>query len=90
MEPSASPYTLKPSPLSSEDIIFCIDTHNECLKEIKGKGVNGEIFTRLDAIKQSILLFMNAKLSINPDHRFAFCALGDSTFWVLFLVFSFF
>ncbi|KAL8107262.1 hypothetical protein AgCh_023896 [Apium graveolens] len=49
---------------------------------MKPKGVNGEVFTRLDAIKQSILLFMNAKLSINPHHRFAFCALGQSTFWL--------
>ncbi|MBA0719448.1 hypothetical protein Golax_007128, partial [Gossypium laxum] len=26
--------------------------------------------TRLDSIKQAILLFVNSKLSINPDHRF--------------------
>lgn len=84
-----TPYTLPPSTFSSEDIIFCIDTHNECLKEMEVQGVNGEVFTRLDAIKQSILLFMNAKLSIYPHHRFAFCALGESTFWVPFLFFSF-
>ncbi|KAK1367858.1 BRISC and BRCA1-A complex member 1 [Heracleum sosnowskyi] len=58
------------------------------------KVSSGQVFTRLDTIKQSILLFMHAKLSINSDHRFAFCALenpltgftfraiGKSTFWL--------
>nr|XP_017223699.1 PREDICTED: uncharacterized protein LOC108197011 isoform X2 [Daucus carota subsp. sativus] len=82
MEASSGEYTLPPSTYSSEDIIFCIDTHNECLREMKAKGAEGQAFTRLDAIKQSILLFITSKLTINSDHRFAFCALGNSPFWL--------
>lgn len=73
-------YTLPPSRYASEDIMFCIDIDNECLQEMKVSS--GQVFTRLDTIKQSILLFMHAKLSINSDHRFAFCAIGKSTYWL--------
>ncbi|KAL8107260.1 uncharacterized protein LOC141675120 [Apium graveolens] len=78
--PPAPQYTLPPSRYASEDIMFCIDIDSECLKEMKVSS--GQVFTRLDTLKQSILLFMHAKLSINSDHRFAFCALGKSTYWL--------
>ncbi|XP_047341897.1 uncharacterized protein LOC124945497 [Impatiens glandulifera] len=75
-------YTLEPSEYASEDILFCIDVDPESLSEMRGTGPNGRPITRLDSIKQAILLFINAKLTINPDHRFAFIALGKSAFWL--------
>ncbi|KAK4374239.1 hypothetical protein RND71_004916 [Anisodus tanguticus] len=85
MEGSAPPpaaYTLEPSRLASEDILFCIDVDNESLVEMKVSVAGGRPYTRLDSIKQAILLFVNAKLTINPDHRFALTGLGKSVFWV--------
>lgn len=75
-------YTLPPSRFASEDIIFCIDVDNESLVEMKGTGPTGRPYTRLDSIKQAILLFMHAKLSINSDHRFAFTSIGKVAFWL--------
>ncbi|KAK9683857.1 hypothetical protein RND81_10G169600 [Saponaria officinalis] len=75
-------YTLKPTKYNNEDILFCVDVDNECLVEMKNSGQNGRPITRLDSIKQSILLFIHAKLTINPDHRFAFALLGKSASWV--------
>lgn len=84
---SSGGYTLSASRFASEDIIFCMDIDNEALVEMKGTGTTtGRPFTRLDSIKQSILLFMHAKLSIHSDHRFAFTAIGKSTFWVFLLL----
>ncbi|CAK9145313.1 unnamed protein product [Ilex paraguariensis] len=80
--PPSGRYTLQPSPFSSEDILFCIDVNTESLVEMKVTGPNGRPFTRLDTMKQAILLFINAKLAINPDHRFAFAALGKSASWL--------
>ncbi|KAJ6958726.1 hypothetical protein NC653_040386 [Populus alba x Populus x berolinensis] len=34
------------------------------------------------SIKQAILVFINAKLSINPDHRFAFSTLAKTASWL--------
>ena len=84
----ASNYSLRPSRINNEDILFCIDVDPESLVEMKVSGPNGRPFTRLDSIKQAILLFINAKLTINPDHRFAFATLGKSPSWVT-LSFSF-
>ncbi|KAM3289403.1 hypothetical protein P3S67_017691 [Capsicum chacoense] len=81
-QPPASTYTLEPIRLASEDILFCIDVDNESLVEMKVSAAGGRPYTRLDSIKQAILLFVNAKLTINPDHRFAFVGLGKSAFWV--------
>jgi hypothetical protein len=78
----ASRYTLKPTRISNEDILLCIDVDAESLVEMKSMGPNGRPFTRLDSIKQAILLFVNAKLSINPEHRFAFATLSKSASWV--------
>ncbi|XP_052210831.1 uncharacterized protein LOC127813740 [Diospyros lotus] len=75
-------YTLPPSRYSSEDILFCIDSDTESLVEMKVTGPNGRPITRLDSIKQAIRLFINAKLSINPDHRFAFASLSKSASWL--------
>ncbi|KAF5797823.1 putative BRISC and BRCA1-A complex member 1, von Willebrand factor A-like domain superfamily [Helianthus annuus] len=79
---AAARYTLPPSRLASEDILFCIDVDPESLVEMKNTSVSGRPFTRLESIKQAILLFINAKLAINPDHRFAYFALGKSPFWL--------
>ncbi|PKA63623.1 hypothetical protein AXF42_Ash005518 [Apostasia shenzhenica] len=79
---SASSYSLPPYRLHSEDVIFCIDVDAESLVEMKVLGANGRPITRLDSIKQALLLFVNAKLTMNPDHRFAFAVLGQSVSWV--------
>ncbi|XP_062159945.1 uncharacterized protein LOC133867241 [Alnus glutinosa] len=78
----ASRYTLKPTRISNEDILLCIDVDAESLVEMKSTGPNGRPLTRLDSIKQAILLFVNAKLSINPEHRFAFATLSKSASWL--------
>ncbi|KAF5939998.1 hypothetical protein HYC85_021165 [Camellia sinensis] len=75
-------YSFPPSRYSSEDILFCIDVSSESLAEMKVTGPNGRSITRLDSIKQAILVFINAKLTINPDHRFAFASLGKSASWL--------
>lgn len=76
-------YALKPTRISCEDILFCIDVDTESLVEMKTTGPSGRPLTRLECIKQAILFFINAKLSINPDHRFAFATLAKSASWVL-------
>ncbi|CAH1451676.1 unnamed protein product [Lactuca virosa] len=79
---AAARYTLPATRLSSEDILFCIDVDPESLIEMKNTSASGRPFTRLESIKQAILLFINAKLAINPDHRFAYSALGKTPFWL--------
>ncbi|KAL7594598.1 hypothetical protein Lser_V15G27912 [Lactuca serriola] len=79
---AAARYTLPATRLSSEDILFCIDVDPESLVEMKNTSASGRPFTRLESIKQAILLFINAKLAINPDHRFAYSALGKTPFWL--------
>lgn len=73
----AGRYILNPTRINSEDIIFCVDVDAESLVEMKTAGV-----TRLDSIKQAMLLFVNSKLSINPDHRFAFATLSKTASWL--------
>ncbi|CAL1386354.1 unnamed protein product [Linum trigynum] len=75
-----SRYTLKPSRFSSEDIIFCVDIDSE--SKVEMKGPNGRPLARLEAVKQAILVFVNSKLTINPDHRFAFAMLSNSASWL--------
>ncbi|XP_051137645.1 uncharacterized protein LOC127255914 [Andrographis paniculata] len=75
-------YILPSNRCSSEDILFCIDVGPEMLVEMKVNVPNGRPYTRLDSIKQAIMLFVHAKLTINPDHRFAFTALAKSTYWL--------
>ncbi|XP_027356029.1 uncharacterized protein LOC113865567 [Abrus precatorius] len=82
-EGSNSSYTLKPSRICNEDIIFCIDVDPQSLVEMKGAtGPNGRPLTRLDSIKQAIILFVHSKLTINPQHRFAFATLSNSFSWL--------
>ena len=76
-------YVLQPARLNNEDILFCIDIDPESLVEMKATGISGRPYTRLDAIKQAIVLFINSKHTINPEHRFAFATLGKSASWVL-------
>ncbi|XP_075097083.1 uncharacterized protein LOC107779842 isoform X1 [Nicotiana tabacum] len=78
----SSGYTLQPSQLASEDILFCVDVDSESVVEMKVTVAGGRPYSRLDSFKQAILLFINAKLTINPDHRFAFAGLGKSAFWL--------
>ncbi|GAB2275747.1 hypothetical protein Dimus_010497 [Dionaea muscipula] len=81
--PSAPiPYSLPPSRYDSEDILFCVDVGKESFVEMKNPGPNGRPITRLDSILKSISIFANTKLSINPDHRFAFAVLGQSVSWI--------
>ncbi|PQQ14053.1 uncharacterized protein Pyn_37779 [Prunus yedoensis var. nudiflora] len=79
----AGRYTLRPTRLSKEDILFCIDVGPESMVELKAAmSPNGRPSTRLDSIKQAILVFINAKLTINPENRFAFTSLGKSASWL--------
>ncbi|KAL3746840.1 hypothetical protein ACJRO7_015738 [Eucalyptus globulus] len=79
---AAPRYVLNPARISSEDILFCVDVDAESLVEMKATGPGGRPFARLDAIKQSLLLFVHSKLAINPDHRFAFATLSKSASWL--------
>ncbi|XP_008230708.1 PREDICTED: uncharacterized protein LOC103329952 [Prunus mume] len=79
----AGRYTLRPTRLSNEDILFCIDVGPESMVEHKvAMSPNRRPSTRLDSIKQAILVFINAKLTINPENRFAFASLGKSASWL--------
>ncbi|KAK1290946.1 hypothetical protein QJS10_CPB18g00878 [Acorus calamus] len=79
------PYTLPPIRLCSEDILFVIDADVEAKAEMKNSGPRGKPITRLDSIKQAVLLFVHSKLTINPDHRFALASLTQSPAWVCYL-----
>lgn len=83
-ERNNSSYHLQPLEIDNEDILFCVDIDPQSMAEMKGvTGPNGGPLTRLDAIKQAIVLFVNAKLTINPQHRFAFATLSNSASWVI-------
>ena len=83
-----SKYTLNPTRILNEDILICVDVDAESMVEMKSTGPNGRPLTRFESIKQAILMFINAKLSINPDHRFAFATLSKSASLVLTLSLS--
>lgn len=78
----ASRYALKPTRINSEDILICVDVDAESMVEMKTTGTNGRPLTRMECVKQAIILFIHNKLSINPDHRFAFATLSKSAAWV--------
>ncbi|KAH7651272.1 BRISC and BRCA1-A complex member 1 protein [Dioscorea alata] len=80
---AAPRYSLPPCRFMNEDVLFCVDVDVESKMEMKLSGPKGRPFTRLDAIRQAILLFVHSKLSINSDHRFAFSVLGQSVSWIL-------
>ncbi|KAI3995086.1 hypothetical protein MKX01_031888 [Papaver californicum] len=48
---------------------------------MKLSGPKGRLINRLESIKQAILLFVHSKLTINPDHRFAFASLAQVASW---------
>jgi hypothetical protein len=75
-------YALKPGRIKSEDILICIDVDAESMVEMKTTGTNGRPLIRMECVKQAIILFIHNKLSINPDHRFAFATLAKSAAWV--------
>ncbi|KAL0739350.1 hypothetical protein Bca4012_015560 [Brassica carinata] len=81
IEGGASRYALKPSRISSEDILICVDVDAESMTEMKTTGTNGRPLTRMECVKQAVILFIHNKLSINPDHRFAFATLSKSAAW---------
>ncbi|OAY85503.1 hypothetical protein ACMD2_04083 [Ananas comosus] len=81
---AASHYSLPPSRFQSEDILFCVDVDAESRREMKLSGPKGRPITRLDAVKQALLLFVHSKVAINSDHRFALSALSQSVSWKLF------
>ncbi|XP_057841568.2 uncharacterized protein LOC131051191 isoform X2 [Cryptomeria japonica] len=66
-----------------EDILFCVDVDRQMEAEMKSVGAKGQTFTRMDCIKQAISLFVHSKLTINPNHRFAFAKLDHSATWIL-------
>lgn len=78
----ASRYALKAARISSEDILICVDVDAESTVEMKTTGINGRPLIRMECVKQAIILFIHNKLSINPDHRFAFATLSKSAAWV--------
>ncbi|KFK29917.1 hypothetical protein AALP_AA7G195100 [Arabis alpina] len=78
----ASRYALKRSRINSEDILFCIDVDAESSVEMKTTGTNGRPLIRMECVKQAIILFIHNKLSMNPDHRFAFATLSTSAAWL--------
>ncbi|MBA0729297.1 hypothetical protein Golax_025360, partial [Gossypium laxum] len=53
-----------------------VDVDTKSLVEIKIVRA-----TILDSIKQTIILFVNSKLSINLDHYFAFATLSKTATW---------
>jgi len=77
-----------------EDILFCVDADVEVNVEMKvaggkvvagggGGGGGGGGMSRLDAIKQAILLFVHSKLTVHPQHKFAFATLHNTASWVM-------
>lgn len=80
--PPPAAYSLAPRAYRCEDIVFCVDLDVESKAPMRVSGREGRPITRLDAIKQGLLFFVNTKLSINPDHRFSFCSLATTLTWV--------
>jgi hypothetical protein len=83
VERSNNNYSLQPLQIKNEDILFCIDIDPQSMLQMKKTRTTTTTLTRLEAIKQAILLFVNSKLIINPNHRFAFVTLSDSVSWVI-------
>lgn len=99
--PAASPtFSLLPSRLPLEDILFCVDVDAEARSEMKAAPASSSSTTsstasgspgaadpvaarrpavrRMDAVKQALMLFVHSKLTMCPDHRFAFASLGET------------
>ncbi|KAJ3683630.1 hypothetical protein LUZ60_013857 [Juncus effusus] len=76
------PYSLPPSRFLPEDVLFCVDVGAESRAEMRVSGPKGRVVTRLDAIRQALLLFVHSKLTMCSDHRFAFSVFGQNFNWV--------
>ncbi|KAJ0986524.1 hypothetical protein J5N97_004880 [Dioscorea zingiberensis] len=63
---SAPRYSLPPCRFMQEDILFCVDVDVESKVEMKLTGPKGRPFTRHDAIRQAILLFIHPSLPSTP------------------------
>ncbi|XP_047061977.1 uncharacterized protein LOC124669401 [Lolium rigidum] len=105
--PPTPMFSLPPSRLPLEDILFCVDIDAEGRSEMKAapasssssatasgspgsSAVSGAsdpgavsrpvrpAVKRMDAVKQALMLFVHSKLTMCPDHRFAFASLGET------------
>ncbi|CAM0880393.1 unnamed protein product [Alopecurus aequalis] len=102
--PPSPVFSLPPSRLPPEDILFCIDVDAEVRSEMKSAPASAgsssastgatpvaaaadlaagprparPVVKRIDAVKQALLLFVHTKLTMSPDHRFAFASLSDT------------
>uniref|UniRef100_A0A0A9D970 BRISC and BRCA1-A complex member 1 n=1 Tax=Arundo donax TaxID=35708 RepID=A0A0A9D970_ARUDO len=92
-DPTPPRYSLPPVRLPPEDILFCVDVDLEARAEMKSAASaasSGSTSTassgaaprpavrRMDAVRQALLLFVHGKLTMCPDHRFAFASLGET------------
>lgn len=72
-----------------EDIVLCIDSDAQIETELrappgaKNAPPVGTSVTRLDAVRQALLLFVHAKLAIDSRHRFAIATMGETPDWHL-------
>lgn len=78
-------YDMRGMTHTPEDILFCVDADVELNVEMKvggGKVGGGGGMSRLDAIKQAILLFVHSKLTVHPQHKFSFATVRNTASWV--------
>jgi hypothetical protein len=74
-------YDMRGMGYSPEDILLCVDADAEVNAEMKaGVGVKG--LSRLDAVKQALVLFVHSKLLMHSQHRFAVATLRNNAVWV--------
>ncbi|XP_002961178.2 uncharacterized protein LOC9632536 [Selaginella moellendorffii] len=60
-----------------EDIVLCVDVDLEMDSELK----KGHALTRMDAIKQALLMFVHSKLLMSADHAFSIATIGQGASW---------
>jgi hypothetical protein len=73
-------YEMRGMGYSPEDILLCVDADAEVNAEMKaGGGVKG--LSRLDAVKQALVLFVHSKLLMHPQHRFSVATLSNNAVW---------
>eukprot|EP00268_Persea_americana_P064784 TRINITY_DN8566_c0_g1_i1.p1 TRINITY_DN8566_c0_g1~~TRINITY_DN8566_c0_g1_i1.p1 ORF type:complete len:101 (+),score=2.60 TRINITY_DN8566_c0_g1_i1:85-387(+) len=82
-----SAYCLQPSFFAHEDILICVDTDPilDRLADLATLGYG--VIWNIDCTQMALFFFVQAKLSINPDHRFSFCTLSQSSIsWLCLLI----
>ncbi|KAJ9697255.1 hypothetical protein PVL29_009166 [Vitis rotundifolia] len=52
------------------------------MAKVKATGSKGRLITRMYYLKQTILLFIHARLAVNSNHHFVFTAMGKTTSWL--------